>query len=220
MQAFAAPKMNKSLTEPINFSFTFLRHIPRHGSDRHWPVRSCRETAYLDRPAARRAGVEYRQCQYTRVSGPRCAVVRQPVVRSWGGRAGQDAARPYGRNGSRRPGVAADGSSESALARWQHGGARPAIDESGGYRNHPGAGDHDLEEIQRDVQHGSRTVGLTMAGDLNQALNISATGMDAQTQRLRVIAQNIANQDTTGSSPGPTHIGARRSRSKVPWTGQ
>jgi flagellar basal-body rod protein FlgC len=41
-----------------------------------------------------------------------------------------------------------------------------------------------------------------MAGDLNQALNISATGMDAQTQRLRVIAQNIANQDTTGSSPG------------------
>ena len=41
-----------------------------------------------------------------------------------------------------------------------------------------------------------------MAGDLNQALNISATGMDAQTERLRVIAQNIANQDTTGSSPG------------------
>jgi flagellar basal-body rod protein FlgC len=41
-----------------------------------------------------------------------------------------------------------------------------------------------------------------MAGDLNQALNISATGMDAQTARLRVIAQNIANQDTTGSSPG------------------
>jgi flagellar basal-body rod protein FlgC len=41
-----------------------------------------------------------------------------------------------------------------------------------------------------------------MAGDLNQALNISATGMDVQTARLRVIAQNIANQDTTGSSPG------------------
>jgi flagellar basal-body rod protein FlgC len=41
-----------------------------------------------------------------------------------------------------------------------------------------------------------------MAGDLNQALNVSATGMDAQTARLRVIAENIANQDTTGSSPG------------------
>jgi flagellar basal-body rod protein FlgC len=41
-----------------------------------------------------------------------------------------------------------------------------------------------------------------MAGDLNQALNISSTGMDAQTTRLRVIAENIANQDTTGSSPG------------------
>lgn len=41
-----------------------------------------------------------------------------------------------------------------------------------------------------------------MAGDLNQALKISATGMDAQTTRLRVIAENIANQDTTGSAPG------------------
>jgi flagellar basal-body rod protein FlgC len=41
-----------------------------------------------------------------------------------------------------------------------------------------------------------------MAGDLNQTLDVSASGMDAQTARLRVIAQNIANQDTTGSSPG------------------
>src|SRR5580698_5855530 len=41
-----------------------------------------------------------------------------------------------------------------------------------------------------------------MAADLNQALNVSATGMDAQTTRLRVIAENIANQETTGSSPG------------------
>lgn len=38
--------------------------------------------------------------------------------------------------------------------------------------------------------------------DLNRILDISATGMDAQTMRLRVIAENIANQDTTGSSPG------------------
>ncbi|HEX2940471.1 MAG TPA: flagellar basal body rod protein FlgC [Rhodopila sp.] len=41
-----------------------------------------------------------------------------------------------------------------------------------------------------------------MPNDLNQALDVSAAGMDAQTARLRVIAQNIANQDTTGSSPG------------------
>jgi flagellar basal-body rod protein FlgC len=41
-----------------------------------------------------------------------------------------------------------------------------------------------------------------MANDLNQTLNVSATGMDAQTTRLRVIAENIANQDTTGSKPG------------------
>jgi flagellar basal-body rod protein FlgC len=38
--------------------------------------------------------------------------------------------------------------------------------------------------------------------DLSKALNISAAGMDAQTMRLRVIAENLANQDTTGSSPG------------------
>ena len=37
--------------------------------------------------------------------------------------------------------------------------------------------------------------------ELNTALVISARGMDAQTTRLRVIAENLANQDTTGSSP-------------------
>ena len=41
-----------------------------------------------------------------------------------------------------------------------------------------------------------------MPNDLNQALDASASGMDAQTARLRIIAQNIANQDTTGSSLG------------------
>jgi flagellar basal-body rod protein FlgC len=40
--------------------------------------------------------------------------------------------------------------------------------------------------------------------DLNKALITSARGMDAQTQRLRVIAENIANQDSTGSTPGAT----------------
>ena len=38
--------------------------------------------------------------------------------------------------------------------------------------------------------------------DITKALAISAQGMDAQTTRLRVIAENLANQDTTGSSPG------------------
>ncbi len=37
---------------------------------------------------------------------------------------------------------------------------------------------------------------------LDTTLRISAAGMDAQTTRLRVIAENLANQDTTGSSPG------------------
>ena len=38
--------------------------------------------------------------------------------------------------------------------------------------------------------------------DLEKALDISASGMQAQTTRLRVIAENLANQDTTGSTPG------------------
>ena len=37
--------------------------------------------------------------------------------------------------------------------------------------------------------------------DITTALTISARGMQAQTTRLRVIAENLANQDTTGSSP-------------------
>jgi flagellar basal-body rod protein FlgC len=41
-----------------------------------------------------------------------------------------------------------------------------------------------------------------MSSDLNTSLTISAGGMTAQTTRLRVIAQNIANQDTTASEPG------------------
>lgn len=38
--------------------------------------------------------------------------------------------------------------------------------------------------------------------DLSKALGISARGMAAQTTRLRVIAENLANQDSTGSTPG------------------
>ena len=38
--------------------------------------------------------------------------------------------------------------------------------------------------------------------DMDKALTISARGMDAQSSRLTVIAQNLANQDTTGSTPG------------------
>lgn len=38
--------------------------------------------------------------------------------------------------------------------------------------------------------------------DIDQALRISAQGLQVQTTRLRVIAENLANQDTTGGSPG------------------
>ena len=38
--------------------------------------------------------------------------------------------------------------------------------------------------------------------DISKSLDISASGMDAQSMRLRVIAENLANADTTGSTPG------------------
>nr|WP_314072717.1 flagellar basal body rod protein FlgC [uncultured Roseococcus sp.] len=38
--------------------------------------------------------------------------------------------------------------------------------------------------------------------DLDRALSISAAGMAAQSTRLRVVAENIANRDSTGESPG------------------
>lgn len=37
--------------------------------------------------------------------------------------------------------------------------------------------------------------------DLTKTLAVSAAAMQAQSTRLRVIAENLANQDTTGSAP-------------------
>jgi flagellar basal-body rod protein FlgC len=41
-----------------------------------------------------------------------------------------------------------------------------------------------------------------VAADLNTSLQVSAAGMEAQAARLRVIAENLANQNTTASTPG------------------
>ncbi|MBU8537678.1 flagellar basal body rod protein FlgC [Falsiroseomonas tokyonensis] len=38
--------------------------------------------------------------------------------------------------------------------------------------------------------------------DLDRALRISAAGMAAQSTRLRVVAENLANRDSTGESAG------------------
>jgi flagellar basal-body rod protein FlgC len=38
--------------------------------------------------------------------------------------------------------------------------------------------------------------------DISKALDISASGMSAQDMRLRIISENMANQDDTGSTPG------------------
>ncbi|MFN6998642.1 flagellar basal body rod protein FlgC [Elioraea tepidiphila] len=37
--------------------------------------------------------------------------------------------------------------------------------------------------------------------DLFKALRLSAAGMDAQAMRLRIVAENLANRDTTASTP-------------------
>ena len=41
-----------------------------------------------------------------------------------------------------------------------------------------------------------------MAADLNTSLLVSAAGMDVQIARIKIIAENLANQNTTGASPG------------------
>jgi flagellar basal-body rod protein FlgC len=41
-----------------------------------------------------------------------------------------------------------------------------------------------------------------MAADLSTSLQVSAAGMDAQTARIKIVAENLANQNTTGSTPG------------------
>src|SRR5919112_4712083 len=38
--------------------------------------------------------------------------------------------------------------------------------------------------------------------ELERALRISAAGMAAQSTRLRVVAENLANRDSTGDAPG------------------
>lgn len=38
--------------------------------------------------------------------------------------------------------------------------------------------------------------------DLDRALTVSAAGMTAQSARLRVVAENLANQASTGTTPG------------------
>jgi flagellar basal-body rod protein FlgC len=41
-----------------------------------------------------------------------------------------------------------------------------------------------------------------MAYDLMDSISISAMGMRAQGARIRVVTENVANADTTGTSPG------------------
>ena len=42
---------------------------------------------------------------------------------------------------------------------------------------------------------------IHMSNDLQTSLSLSASGMKAQSLRMRVISENIANADTTGNGP-------------------
>jgi flagellar basal-body rod protein FlgC len=41
-----------------------------------------------------------------------------------------------------------------------------------------------------------------MVADLNTSLQVSAAGMEVQVARIKIVAENLANQNTTGSTPG------------------
>src|ERR1700759_3949572 len=38
--------------------------------------------------------------------------------------------------------------------------------------------------------------------DLSEAIGVAASGLTAQSQRLRIISENLANSESTGSTPG------------------
>ena len=48
-----------------------------------------------------------------------------------------------------------------------------------------------------------------MAGNLSISADIAVSGMKAQSQRLRVISENMANADSVGTRPGKRHIAAK-----------
>lgn len=43
---------------------------------------------------------------------------------------------------------------------------------------------------------------ISRAGGLDDAMNQSVAGMKAQSERMKVVAQNIANSSSTGTTPG------------------
>ncbi len=85
---------------------------------------------------------------------------------------------------------------------------------TGAHRRHrfrARAGDEPVRQIPRHVPDRDRPLGVTQREsgtgekrtmDMDAALAVSARGMQAQATRLRVIAENLANQQTTGGAPG------------------
>lgn len=49
-----------------------------------------------------------------------------------------------------------------------------------------------------------------MSDPLLATLKVAGSGLEAQSTRLRIVSENIANARTTGDTPVPTPTGARR----------
>ena len=87
-----------------------------------------------------------------------------------------------------------DRGAEPRLARRQHGlnrdrdGGRRA----GAGRPRPGAGD-----LPQRAERAARQPGQEVS-DMNDGLSIAASGMAAQSARMRLVSENIANADTPG----------------------
>ena len=57
-----------------------------------------------------------------------------------------------------------------------------------------------------------------MIDPLQLSGKIAASGLEAQSMRLRVVSENLANFDSTGKTPAPSPTRARPSASPTSWT--
>ena len=57
-----------------------------------------------------------------------------------------------------------------------------------------------------------------MLDSLQASLTVASSGLEAQSTRMRIVSENLANATATGRTPAPIPISARRSPSMPRWT--
>ena len=57
-----------------------------------------------------------------------------------------------------------------------------------------------------------------MLDSLQASLTVASSGLEAQSTRMRIVSENLANATSTGRTPAPIRISARPSRSMPRWT--